>query len=371
MSATGRGDGSSFWEWIALWGLGIVAAASVGLWLVGGVASSASGRGWPEAGADAMPGILSRLPEHLADPGAAWPEGDPGRGMWPVAFYGVVLLGACLGLGGVFAFASARDRWRGRPRRDERGARWATGRDLAALVVPEPTPGRVNLGRQGRRLLAAEARQSVIVFGPTQTGKTTSLAVPAILEWQGPVVCTSVKTELLRDTVVARSAIPGGDVLVFDPTASTGLPRNTWTPIAGCCDWARAQRTAWWMAMATKGSGGGLADADFWFASAAKLLAPLLFAAAHIGADMAEVIQWIDEGEEQEVLATLDGIGHGAARRAFQAHVNREERTRSSIVTTLETALQAYADPVVLASATGAELDARRLVDGVWHTASS
>ena len=35
---------------------------------------------------------------------------------------------------------------------------------------------------------------------PTQSGKTTALAVPAILGWEGPVVAASVKSDLLRDT---------------------------------------------------------------------------------------------------------------------------------------------------------------------------
>ncbi len=157
-------------------------------------------------------------------------------------------------------------------------------------------------------------------------------------------------------------------MLVFDPDGATGIPRNTWSPLAGCADWGGAQRIAWWMAMAAKGSGAGLEDADFWYASAAKLLGPLLFAAAQTGTEMDTVVRWVDDGEDEEVLAILDGIGHSPARRAFQASVNREDRTRSSVTTTLETALQAYADPVVLESAMGGELDARRLVDGGWHT---
>ena len=48
-------------------------------------------------------------------------------------------------------------------------------------MVRRPGEGRLVIGRVGRRLIAAEKRQSLIVFGPTQTGKTTGLAIPAIL----------------------------------------------------------------------------------------------------------------------------------------------------------------------------------------------
>ena len=57
----------------------------------------------------------------------------------------------------------------------------------------------------------------MIVIGPVQTGKTTGFAIPAILEWQGPVVATSVKTDLLRDTLAARAAIPDAQRLGLRP----------------------------------------------------------------------------------------------------------------------------------------------------------
>jgi hypothetical protein len=61
-----------------------------------------------------------------------------------------------------------------------RSSRWARAGDLRRLVVPQPLPGRLVLGRVNGRLVAAEQRHSVIVIAPTQSGKTTSLAVPAI-----------------------------------------------------------------------------------------------------------------------------------------------------------------------------------------------
>ena len=69
-------------------------------------------------------------------------------------------------------------------------------------------PRRLTLGRIDGHLIAAEPRESVIVIGPTQSGKTTGFAIPAILEWQGPVLATSIKSDLLNDTYAARSTIP-------------------------------------------------------------------------------------------------------------------------------------------------------------------
>jgi type IV secretory pathway TraG/TraD family ATPase VirD4 len=84
----------------------------------------------------------------------------------------------------------------------ERGARWETATDLKPLIVRRPTPGRLTLGEgPGRRLLATEPGHSLLVLGPTQSGKTSGLAILAILEWPGPVGATSVKADLLQDTV--------------------------------------------------------------------------------------------------------------------------------------------------------------------------
>ena len=59
-------------------------------------------------------------------------------------------------------------------------ARWATRGEVRPLAVPAPTPGRMTLGMSGRQLLAAEPQHSLIVFGPTGSGKTLSVVEPAL-----------------------------------------------------------------------------------------------------------------------------------------------------------------------------------------------
>ena len=46
--------------------------------------------------------------------------------------------------------------------------------------------------------------------------------VPTILEWDGPVLATSIKADLVQDTLAARSR--HGEAKLLDPTSSTGLP---------------------------------------------------------------------------------------------------------------------------------------------------
>jgi type IV secretion system protein VirD4 len=353
-------------ETVALWALGALVAVGAALWATGELSGRLFGGTWPGTPLAEMGGVLVRFRDHVGDPAEAWPPAQ--RELLPgaVAFYGILAAALTPFLG--VALVALRRRAREAP---ERGgsARWARPRDLRPLRVSEPLPGRLTIGRVDGRLVAAEPRQSVIVVGPVQTGKTSGFAVPAILEWQGPVVATSVKTDLLRETLIARSAIRGSNVWVYDPTGGTGIPSAGWTPLAGCATWEGAQKVADWLVSGGRRGHAGVDNADFWYAAAAKLLAPLLFAATHWGGTMADVVRWVDRRETEEVEVGLMQGGEPAADDAFQASKERDERTRSSIYTTVETVLAAFADPGVLTSALMPDLRAERLLDGGFHTA--
>jgi type IV secretion system protein VirD4 len=241
-------------------------------------------------------------------------------------------------------------------------ARWARPSDLGDLVLRPSGPppvGRLVLGRVGRRLVAAERAQSVIVFGPSQSHKTTGFAVPAILGWTGPVVAASVKGDLLEHTAGHRSTV--GEVLCFDPTGSTGRPAIAWSPLPASRTWPGARRAAATLTEVGRSQAGAMADGDFWYATASRLLAPLLFAAATAGRDMAEVVHWVETGEEADVLDLLHATGVPEALDAARSAFGKEERQRSSIVTTLETLLEPFAGAAPFGAP---ELDPGRLLAG-------
>ncbi|MDA8076332.1 MAG: type IV secretory system conjugative DNA transfer family protein, partial [Actinomycetota bacterium] len=227
------------------------------------------------------------------------------------------------------------------------GARWARHADLRDIVTAGLPPDRLVLGQEvghalRRRVLAAEPAQSLAVIGPTQSGKTTGLAVPAILGWGGPVLAASVKTDLVRDTVEWRRRC--GTVWCFDPAGTTGLPRSSWSPISSARTWSQARRAAADLTDVARGEGTS-ADGEFWYATAAKLLAPLLFAAATAGRTMHDVVRWVDTQETEEVLEILHASGVPEALQAARATWLRDERQRSAVYTTAETVLEPFAEP--------------------------
>jgi type IV secretion system protein VirD4 len=160
-----------------------------------------------------------------------------------------------------------------------------------------------------------------------------------------------------------------GRVAVFDPTGSTGLAAtSSWTPMLRCRDWAGARRVASGLCDAAAPNKRSLTDGDFWYSAAAKLLAPILYAAATAGLTMDEVVAWIDTQEERLVLAALEATGCQAALDAMQANWSRDERQRSSVYTTAETVLEAYADPGVLDHSRVPEIRPDWFLDGGQHT---
>ena len=339
-------------------GAGVAAVVLLALiWATGVVAGALFGGAPAAIPAGGTLAVALRLAFHLGDPRAAWPEAARGDLPGAVGIYGcfAVLAGATAGLG-VLALRLVRDvdldldlaaLCGGRERPP--AARWASRRELAPLRVDTPQPHRLTLGHHGRSMLAAEAGRSVIVLGPTQTHKTSGLMIPALLEWEGPVLCTSVKNDLLAPTSKRRDSL--GDVWVFDPAqVIEHSVRSRATPLAAVTDWDGALRVAHWLAGAAKGGAADLRDADFWFANAEKLIAPLLYAAQREEETLEQVAAWVDEGPEaceKSVRPILEESPEERAVRAFLATQNREERQRSSIYTTAETILAGFADPRV------------------------
>lgn len=365
--ASGPGSGES----VLLVAIAAVAMVGAWFWLASEVAGLVATGRWPHLPVSHLVAALRRFPHVARDPLEAWaPSGRPGRpsGVPAIlAFYttAVAVLAAA-------AAGAGRMRSGYRP---PTGARWAGRTDLRVITVgsrrrgPRLVLGRPVGGGPTGRLVATEARHSVLVIGPTQSGKTTGLAIPAILEWAGPVLATSVKDDLAAVTVRWRAS--RGPCRVFDPTCSTGLTgtdpagdplRARWSPLSASGSWSDAQKMAGWLVESTPGRS-GMADAAFWYTTAAKQLAPLLLAAQRGGLSMAEVVRWTDTQDYGEPMALLQIAGDDQAAVALAACAERDERIRSSVSTTLETVLAPFADPVVAAATSGTDLSTADLLE--------
>lgn len=218
--------------------------------------------------------------------------------------------------------------------------------------------GRIVIGRFGGRLVAARQRESVVVFGPPGSGKTSAFAIPNVLEWDGPAVVCSVTSEILQTTLKVRSSHERM-TWVYDPTGSVdGVVHTGWNPVPQCVDFQKATRLAHHLVSLSDLM--SVTQGDFWQSAASDLLGPLLHAAAIGGRSIEDVMAWLSDprssrraspGGPQTVafgtaLAILDGAhdhdAQIAARTLRGATVGTAAETMLSFCTTARVALKVF-----------------------------
>jgi type IV secretory pathway TraG/TraD family ATPase VirD4 len=276
------------------------------VWAGGAVALLAAGGNLDGLTLGAAMRAMFTVLGRVGDPASAWPDDVagrlPGAGWYWLAQAAVVASAVVVGLVAVRLWRRVGQGGIG-PLGVRGEAGFARRTDLGRLAVEAPVPSRLTLGFGGGRLLAAEPQASLAVVGPTGCGKTAGFVIPALLEWRGPVIATSVKNDLLDATVKHRRR--RGRVWVYDPTSCSGQPAAAWSPLAGCGTWNGAMRMAAWMAEAAQPRVDSVSDGDYWYSQARKGLAPYLHAAAATGRSLADVVRWVDTQDVDEVERAL------------------------------------------------------------------
>ena len=217
--------------------------------------------------------------------------------------------------------------------------------EIGASSTPTPqcgeaVPSRLPLGRYAvagvgigptRRLPVGH---SLLIVGPTQAGKTTSLVLPAVLSWTGALVLTSVKHDVVGTSLGWRSRV--GRVQRLDPGEDHGL---TWNPLEGIRGIRDGVRVASTMTLV-----GGRGDSEFWNALATKLLGALFTVAVATDRTIFDVaraverrtwMQWDDTPLGDELIGPF---------RAYDA------RTLDGVVTTVEAMVLPWRFPQPLAA---------------------
>ncbi|MEU8226163.1 type IV secretory system conjugative DNA transfer family protein [Kribbella sp. NPDC048915] len=202
---------------------------------------------------------------------------------------------------------------------------------------------------------------TLTVAGP-RAGKT-GLMMNHLLDAPGAVIATSTKTDILDVTRAQRAK--RGPVWVFDPDGLTGDGSTiTFDPLKGCTDAGVVMDRA---SDLLDGVGAKSDDAEHWLNLARQALTALMHAAALGSYTMADVQRWIahpDDQAKNDVLWELRvANAAGFEQQAMQFFTNNE-RTRSSISTTIMPALSWLSVPTAAAAAApgGVPFDVERLL---------
>lgn len=244
-------------------------------------------------------------------------------------------------LAGLAPSAIARRAQQLRPTLAEQKTKDVAGRDTGVPLGTLRAPG-----RSGPMLRASWEDVVLAVMAP-RAGKTTGLAVPAILDAPGAVVATSNKADLWATTHAARHRDTGERVWVFDPQQIAHAERTWWwNPLAGLTSVEEAHRLAGHFITEVRSEN---SRRDFWTSAAHDLLTGLLLAAATGVRDLADVYTWLNDPVIPTPIDLLRRGGHHAVAESLHGRMLGAPETRDGVYETARTAAQCLRDPDILA----------------------
>jgi type IV secretory pathway TraG/TraD family ATPase VirD4 len=221
--------------------------------------------------------------------------------------------------------------------------------------------GTLRQHRGGPVELRASWEDVLLAVMAPRAGKTTALAVPAILDAPGAVVATSNKADLWTTTSTLRSEQTGEPVWVFDPQQIVYADRSWWwNPLRDVTTVEEAHRLAGHFVQEVRGDRG---SRDFWSSAAHDLLTGLLLAAATSGRDLTEVYEWLNDPVLVTPVELLRAAGHKSAAASLLGRMHGAPETRDGVYETARTAAQCLRDDATMAWVTPPALRGERGLD--------
>ncbi len=268
-----------------------------------------------------------------------------GRVPWPASATWIVavLLAIVLALVVLAIVGVVRYR-KGRTRVDRASSYMGRGKDVEGLSKRNAQAQATRLGVTGSLgvpigktlgqmpLYGTWEDMHIDIWGP-RTGKTTSRAVPAILDAPGGVLVTSNKRDVVDATRDVRAE--AGPVWVFDPQGiALENPTWWWNPLSYVTDEVRAAKLADHFASGSRDPG---AKTDAYFDPAGQdLLAGLLLAAALDVRPSTDVYTWLTRPTEEEPIDILRRHGYDLTADQVRGVITAPEKQRGGIYGTAQ-----------------------------------
>lgn len=188
-------------------------------------------------------------------------------------------------------------------------------------IHPRPWHAAWYVGKSWNMEVWLGSERHIYVLGPTRSGKTVSVVIPAVVEAPGFVLATSTRGDIIKTTRYLRECgvkdrVTGasyggrgaGTTHIFDPEGVAENDPDTrhnmnWTPLQGCDDPAVAMRRAQTM-VAIGGMGSGSNNQE-WGVSAAMYVQAMLYAAAIADRTINDCFKWSLSPENAQEAADL------------------------------------------------------------------
>ena len=358
----GAGGGGNEAAWI-IPGLGVLLLITSGAtWLGGTLAAAHAVNGAPRASFG-----LALFFQVLRDgTDSRWP------GVWPALVWGLTGgLTALLTVPLVVITVMLCSR---RPRADDPRRSLAKLRDVAHLTMPqvavnasrlrpalagrkpaEIAPGEVGLAlgqlgtggpRSSGRVLFGSWEDVVLAYMAPRSGKSTALAIPAVLSAPGAVIATSNKADVWSATSAIRADETAQRVWTFDPQRIAWAPQTWWwDPLADLTSVEEAERLASHFVLTVEDD----RNKDIWGPAAQELLAALMLAARSCGGTMHDVYDWLNDEANPVPVQTLKGAGLRGIAASLAGTQGSPAETRGSVYFTARVAAKCLRNPQITA----------------------
>ncbi|MEV0957030.1 TraM recognition domain-containing protein [Streptomyces sp. NPDC049951] len=172
---------------------------------------------------------------------------------------------------------------------------------------------------------------AVAIMAP-RSGKTTSLAIPSMLNAPGPVLLTSNKAAGDAFTTAYEARAVAGTVWTMDPQQIAHAAREMWwNPLASAKTLDGAGRLAGhFLAASVDASQQG----DFWSKAGSNILSQLLLAAALDERPITDIMQWLAFPADRTPLDILRDHDFAAVAAQLKGTVEGPPETRDGIYET-------------------------------------
>ncbi|NEB89012.1 TraM recognition domain-containing protein [Streptomyces anulatus] len=337
-SPTSSADGYDLLLRLLFGVLAVVVPLSHLAWLAGNTAAYLGGN--PTAPYQPTTALLH--PERL------WPEAEETSLLIATRIVPVVLVVA---LGGAAALLWARYKNRNGGRKKITGM--ATARDIEPLMAKAVTDKARSLRPSLRDSKRIDAKDTGVLLGNLQgsqhevrmgfedvavaimaprSGKTTSLAIPSMLNAPGPVLLTSNKAAGDAFTAAYEARALAGVVWTMDPQQIAHADREMWwNPLATAKTLDGAGRLAGHFLAASVDAS---AQGDFWSKAGSNILSQLLLAAALDERPITDIMQWLAFPADRTPLDVLRDHGFAAVAAQLKGTVEGPPETRDGIYET-------------------------------------
>lgn len=235
-------------------------------------------------------------------------------------------------------------------------------------------------------LLRADDPTHILIFAPTRSGKGVGLVLPTLLTWRHAALVNDIKGENWALTSGFRRAA-GQIVIKFEPASLDGSSAK-WNPLDEIRLHTKqdVQDAQGIMMMVCDPKGEGLED--HWAKTSWEFLTGLALHLAYVGgpsatmAGMASYLgdpKWEDERQMYTTMLTethdkdgkagwLDTEGnptriHPAVANAAKTMLQKEDKERTSVLSTAKSFLSLYLDPVVAANTSRSDFLVRDLMN--------